>query len=79
MRKTLAALALALAASAVCSGQTNAQAASQELNLGARLYRQGKYAEAEQRFRRALELDPEGKNTRLFIARAIHQQYKPGV
>ena len=79
MRKTLAALALALAASAVCSGQTNAQAASQEVNLGARLYRQGKFAEAEQHFRRALELDPEGKNTRLFIARAIHQQYKPGV
>ena len=79
MRKTLAALALALAATAVCSGQTNAQAATQEINLGARAYRAGRFAEAEQRFRRALELDPTQKNAPLFIARAIQQQYKPGV
>ncbi|HEY0173252.1 MAG TPA: TonB family protein [Pyrinomonadaceae bacterium] len=78
MRKTLAALALALAASAVCAGQTNAEAARQETNLGARAYRAGRFAEAEQRFRRALELDPEGKNLRVFIARAVHQQFKPG-
>ncbi|HEX8283823.1 MAG TPA: TonB family protein [Pyrinomonadaceae bacterium] len=78
MRKTLAALALALAASAVCLGQTNADAARQEVNLGARAYRAGRFAEAEQRFRRALELDPDGKHTRLFIARAVQQQYKPG-
>jgi TonB family protein len=79
MRKTLAALALALAATAVCSGQTNVQEARREIDVGARAYRAGRFAEAEQRFRRALELDPEGKNTRLFIARAIQQQYKPGV
>ena len=78
MRKTLAALALALAASAVCAGQTNAEAARKELNLGSRAYLAGRFAEAEQRFRRALELDPEGKNLRVFIARAIQQQYKPG-
>lgn len=78
MRKTLAALALALAASAVCAGQTNAEAARQELNLGARAYRAGRYAEAEQRFRRALELDPSQKNASLFIARAVQQQFKPG-
>lgn len=85
MRRTLAALALALAASAVCLGQTNAEAAQtteavrKELNLGARAYRTGRFAEAEGHFRRALELDPEGKNTRLYLARAIHQQYLPGV
>jgi TonB family protein len=84
MRKTLAALALVLAASAVCLGQTNAEAAQKEaaqkeVNLGGRAYRAGRFAEAEQRFRRALELDPEGKNLRVFIARSVHQQFKPGV
>ena len=79
MRKTLAALALALAASAVCSGQTNAADARKEISAGARLYRAGKVAEAEQHFRRALELDPEGKATRHNIARVIQQAYTPGV
>ncbi|MET0625460.1 MAG: TonB family protein [Pyrinomonadaceae bacterium] len=78
MRRTLAALALALAASAVCTGQTNAEAARQELNLGARAYRAGRFAEAEQRFRRARELDPSQKNASLFIARAVQQQFRPG-
>ena len=78
MRKTLAALALALAASAACLGQTNAADAQKELSLGSRAYRSGRFAEAEQRFRRALELDPEAKNTRLYIARAVQQQFKPG-
>ena len=79
MRRTLAAIALALAASAAAFGQTGAQEARKELNLGARAYREGRFEEAERRFRRALELDPEGKNTRLFIARAFQQRYKPGV
>jgi TonB family protein len=94
MRRALAALLFTLAAAGACAGQTpapkpkpaqpkpapsGAEAARQEINLGARLYRAGRFAEAEQHFRRALELDPEGKDTRLFIARAIHQQYKPGV
>ncbi|HEX8116274.1 MAG TPA: hypothetical protein VF521_03315, partial [Pyrinomonadaceae bacterium] len=77
MRKALAAIAVALAASVSAFAQTGAEGARKELNEGARAYRAGRYAEAEQRFRRALELDPEGKNTRLFIARAAQQQYKP--
>src|SRR5918997_6335509 len=79
MRRMLAAITLALAASAAVLGQANAEEARKELDLGARAYRAGRFAEAEARFRRALELDPEGKNTRLFIARAVQQQYKPGV
>ena len=79
MRRAVAAVALALAASVAAFGQTNAGEARKELDMGARAYRAGRFAEAEQRFRRALELDPEGKNTRLFIARAVQQQYKPGV
>ena len=79
MRRVLAAIILTLAASAAVFGQANAEEARKELNLGQRAYRGGRFAEAEQRFRRALELDPEGKETRLFIARAVHQQYKPGL
>jgi TonB family protein len=94
MRRALVATLFTLAAAAMCAGQTparqskpvqskpaptSADAARQELNIGARLNRAGKFDEAEQHFRRALELDPEGKSTRLFIARALHQRYKPGV
>ena len=78
MRKTLAAFALVLAASAASFAQTNVAEARRELDIGARAYRAKRFAEAEQHFRRALELDPEGKNTRTFIARAVQQQYKPG-
>ena len=73
MRRVLAAITLALAAAAFVSAQTNADEARKEMNLGARAYRSGNFAEAEQRFRRALELDPEGKNTRLYLARAVQQ------
>src|SRR5215207_6907072 len=79
MRRVLAASILTLAAAAAAFGQANAEEARKELNLGARAYRGGRFAEAEQRFRRALELDPAGKETRLLIARAVQQQYKPGV
>jgi TonB family protein len=79
MRRLLAAILLTLAAAALSLGQSNAESARRELNAGARLYRAGKVAEAEQHFRRALELDPDGKATRLYIARVIRQMYSPGV
>jgi TonB family protein len=79
LRRTLTVIIVTLAASAAAFGQTNAEEARKELSLGTRAYGGGRFAEAEQRFRRALELDPEGKNTRLFIARAVQQQYKLGV
>jgi TonB family protein len=78
LRRALAAVVLALAAAGACLGQTNAEEARKELEQGARAYRDGQFAEAEQHFRRSLELDPEGQSTRLFIARAAQQQYKPG-
>ena len=77
MRRALAAIALALAAAAAAFGQTNAEGAQKELDAGAQAFRERRFAEAERHYRRALELDPEGKNTRLFIARAAQQQYKP--
>jgi tetratricopeptide (TPR) repeat protein len=53
--------------------------AKNELNEAARAYKEGHFAEAEQRSRRALELDPLNKTAPSFIARSIHAQYKPGV
>lgn len=53
--------------------------AKNELNEAARAYRESHFEEAEQRSRRALELDPENKTAPLFIARTIHAQYRPGV
>jgi TonB family protein len=79
LRRVLTVIALMLAASTVVFGQTNVEEARKELTLGERAYRMGRYAEAEQRFRHALELDPTQKNAPLFIARAVQQQYKPGV
>lgn len=78
MRRTLSAIFLTLAACAFAFGQTSTEAARTEINAGARMYRDGNFVEAEQHFRRALELDPESKNARLFIARAVQQQFKPG-
>ena len=82
MIRTLAAILssviLSLALASVALAQTNAEAANAELTEGARLYRDGDFAAAEQHFRRALGLDPTQKNAPLFIARAIQQQYKPG-
>lgn len=53
--------------------------AKNELNEAARAYRESHFEEAEQRSRRAIELDPTNKTAPLFVARTIHAQYKPGV
>jgi hypothetical protein len=53
--------------------------AKNELNETARAYREGHFEEAEQHAKRALYLDPNSKTAPIFIARVIHQQYKPGV
>ena len=82
MRRRLAAIlssvVLSLAAVTAAHAQADAGAARAELNEGARAYRDGRFEEAERRFRRALELDPTQKNAPVFIARAVQQQYKPG-
>jgi tetratricopeptide (TPR) repeat protein len=60
-------------------GLVNRIRAKNELNEAARAYRESNFVEAEQRSRRALELDPTNKTAPLFIARTIHAQYRPGV
>lgn len=83
---TLASFVLSLAFVSAAHAQTDvvdvqtdaASAAHTELSEGARAYKEGRFPEAEQHFRRALELDPTQKNAQLFLARALQQQYKPG-
>jgi tetratricopeptide (TPR) repeat protein len=71
-------LALFVAAGAGCT-LVNKIRAKNELNETARTYRDGHFEEAEQHAKRALYLDPDNKTAAIFIARVIHQQYKPGV
>jgi hypothetical protein len=71
-------LALFVAAGAGCT-LVNKIRAKNELNETARAYREGHFEEAEQHARRALSFDPDNKTAAIFIARVIHQQYKPGV
>jgi tetratricopeptide (TPR) repeat protein len=71
-------LALFVAAGAGCT-LVNKIRAKNELNETARTYREGHFEEAEQHAKRALSFDPDNKTAAIFIARVIHQQYKPGV
>lgn len=79
---TLLAITLALATpltaqTPATSSQTDAQV-KQELDEAARLYRKGKFAEAQVLSERALLLDPQNKTAPYYVARTIHAQYKPG-
>jgi len=71
-------LGLFVAASAGCT-LVNKIRAKNELNETARAYKAGRFEEAEQHAKRALYLDPNNPTAPIFIARVIHQQYKPGV
>src|SRR5438552_14664664 len=73
-----AVLVLFAGAGADCT-LVNKVRAKNELNETARSYREGRFEEAEQHAKRALYLDPNNKTAPIFIARVIHQQYKPGV
>jgi len=58
---------------------TAQSAGGAELNLGVQAYRQSKYAEAEQHFAKAVELDPDKAVAHLYLATVYSQQYIPGV
>ncbi len=53
--------------------------AREELNLTAAEYKRGHFADAQQHAERALSLDPSNRTALVFLARIIHQQYKPGI
>lgn len=81
MRRTLVGVVLALSAlAAAAAGQSQLPEAVREtVNEGARLYREGRFAEAQEHFERALAAAPGSRMIALFVARAAQQQYKPGV
>ena len=71
-------LALLFVSGAGCT-LVNKIRAKNELNETARTYKEGHFEEAEQHAKRALQLDPNNPTAPIFIARVVHQQYKPGV
>jgi hypothetical protein len=78
-RTSIAALLFALVAVSGGCTLVNRVRAKNALNEGARAYRDGRFPDAEQKFRESFQLDPSQKNAPLFIARAVQQQFKPGV
>jgi hypothetical protein len=78
-RISIAALLVALVATSGGCVLINRVRAKNALNEGARAYREGRFADAEQKFRTAYDLDPTQQKAQLFIARSVQQQYKPGV
>jgi tetratricopeptide (TPR) repeat protein len=78
-RTSIAVLLVALVSATGGCTLVNRVRAKNALNEGARAYRDGRFADAEEKFRSAYDLDPSQKNAPLFIARAVQQQYKPGV
>jgi tetratricopeptide (TPR) repeat protein len=78
-RTSIAALLVVLVAASGGCTLVNRVRAKNALNEGARAYKDGRFADAEERFRTAFDLDPSQKNAPVFIARAVQQQYKPGV
>src|ERR1043165_7012900 len=74
----IAILVLFVTAGAGCSLVSKVRAKN-ELNEAAKSYKEGHFEDAEQHARRALALDPNNKTAPIFIARIVHQQYKPGV
>jgi hypothetical protein len=78
-RTSIAALLIALVAASGGCTLVNRVRAKNALNEGARAYKDGRFPDAEEKFRTAYELDPTQKNAPVFIARAVQQQYKPGV
>lgn len=80
VRNRLAALALLVAAALAAVGQSGIpEEVRGTVNEGARLYRAGQYAEAQALFEQALRAAPSSDTIALFVARAIQQQYQPGV
>src|ERR1700757_4200081 len=56
-----------------------ATSGSPDLDLGVQAYKNERYEEAIQHFRRAVDLNPTLLNARLYLATAYAQQYIPGV
>ena len=71
---TIVAAALALASGVGCDKLK----ARSELNAGVKAYKDAKYEEAIEKFKNAVEFDPNLLNARMYLATAYSQQYVPG-
>ena len=71
---TILAAALALASGVGCDKLK----ARSELNAGVKAYKDAKYEEAIEKFKNAVEFDPNLLNARMYLATAYSQQYVPG-
>lgn len=69
----------ALAACVLSATGCNKLLARDQLNKGVASYKDAKYDQAIEHFRRAVELDNGLKNAKLYLATAYAQQYIPGV
>ena len=78
-RLSTVSLLLVLVSGTAGCALVNRVRAKNALNEGVRAYREGNFAAAEEKFRYAYELDPSQQAAPIFIARAVQQQYKPGV
>lgn len=56
----------------------NGLRAKDNLNEGVRAYNSGKYDVAQQKFERALSLNPDNENARLFLARTLLSRFDQG-
>ena len=72
---TVVAVLAALLSTAGC----NKLKARDQLNKGVQAYRGANYEQAIERFKNAVELDPDLKVAKLYLATAYAQQYVPGV
>ncbi|HYN85892.1 MAG TPA: tetratricopeptide repeat protein [Pyrinomonadaceae bacterium] len=80
LRRLLTGALLVVAAWSVAAAQaSDAEPVKGLTDAGVRAYREGRYAEAQRLFERALALDPENMNLPVFVARALHLQFRPGV
>ncbi len=71
----LAALAVLLQGATGC----NKLKARDRLNKGVQAYKAARYEDAIERFKEAVDLDPNHKTARLYLATAYAQQFIPGV
>ncbi len=69
---------LAIALSGVLSTGCQKLRARDQLNRGVQAFRSARYTEAVERFKTAVELDPNFDTARLYLAMAYFQQYIPG-
>ena len=69
---------LAVAATLLMTAGCNKLKARDQLNKGVKAYRNANYEEAIEKFKNAVEFDPDLKVAKLYLATAYAQQYVPG-